>query len=164
MVKEQCFTAEKLIKDFSLEQHLEGGWFSEVYTAGTELGVLPNGRCLVGSIYFLLQGKDISHFHQLDCDEIWYYHAGCGLLMHLVHPDGRYEKKYLGLDNNALPMIVIPQGTIFAAENISTSSYTFISCMTVPKFRYTGFRLIEPSELQELSLPEKLFIDSKKTI
>ena len=38
-----------------------------------------NGRATAGSIYFLPEKDDVSHFHRLDCDEIWYYHAGCDI-------------------------------------------------------------------------------------
>ncbi|WP_081677499.1 cupin domain-containing protein [Butyrivibrio sp. WCD3002] len=34
-------------------------------------------RPLAGSIYFLLTEDEISHFHQIDCEEIWYHHEGC---------------------------------------------------------------------------------------
>lgn len=67
--------ADVLKKEYNLEKHPEGGWFVEVYTAPFE----KEGRPLAGSIYFLLDKGEISHFHQIDCDEIWYFHEGCGM-------------------------------------------------------------------------------------
>ena len=58
-----------LKKAYHLEKHVEGGSFAEVYTAPFE----KDGRALAGSIYFLLDSGEISHFHVIDCDEIWYY-------------------------------------------------------------------------------------------
>ena len=55
---------EKLKETYAIEAHPEGGWFSEVYTANVEK------RALAGSIYFLLIGEEIPHFHQVDCEEI----------------------------------------------------------------------------------------------
>ena len=55
---------------YRLEAHPEGGWFSEVYTAPFE----KDGRALAGSIYFLLDAGEQSQFHQIDCEELWYYH------------------------------------------------------------------------------------------
>ena len=62
--------ADELKEIFHLEKHVEGGFFSEVYTAPFE----KDGRPISGSIYFLLDRGEISRFHVIDCDEIWYYH------------------------------------------------------------------------------------------
>jgi len=139
---------------FSLQQHSEGGWFAEIYAAPFK----QNDRPLAGSIYFLLDGDDVSHFHQIDCDEVWYYHAGCGMKIIVLH-DGHVEEFLLGVDTkrNRQPMVVVPAGAIFAAENIDKKSYTFISCMTTPRFVYEGFRLVPRAEVKKLypNLPKK---------
>ena len=76
-----------LKQQYNLQQHPEGGWFAEVYTAPFEI----EGRPLAGSIYFLLDKDEISHFHQIDCDEIWYYHEGCGMKVTILGPNGKEE-------------------------------------------------------------------------
>ena len=43
-------------------------------------------------------------------------------------------------------------------ENLNTEGYTFISCVTAPKFKYEGFRLVPREELKDMELPDKLFI------
>ena len=55
--------------------HVEGGYFIELYSSSSLLKS-SNDRPLAGSIYFLLDQNDISHFHRIDCEEIWYYHQG----------------------------------------------------------------------------------------
>ncbi len=144
MANEQI-RAEALKRAYDLERHVEGGWFSEVYTAPFE----KDDRALAGSIYFLLDASEISHFHQIDCDEIWYYHEGCGMRITLLY-DGSVHRLLLGgeVRNGERAMVVIPKGGIFAAENLREDGYTFVSCATVPKFDYTGFRLVNKSELQ----------------
>ena len=146
---------QNLREAYSLQKHSEGGWFAEIYTAPFECG----GRATAGSIYFLLDGDEVSHFHQIDCDEIWYYHAGCGMKIFALK-DGRAEEFLLGMDakKNQHPMIVVPAGTIFAAVNLDSKSYTFISCATTPRFRYEGFRLVPRAELKKNypQLPEKI--------
>ena len=138
--------SEQLKAAYHLEKHPEGGWFSEVYTAPFQ----AEGRPLAGSIYFLLDQKEISHFHQIDCDEIWYYHEGCGLKITVLQ-DGKRETLLLGSDWEAgqRAMAVIPKGAIFAAENIDPAGYTFLSCATAPAFRYEGFRLVSRKEIGE---------------
>ena len=131
---------------YNLQQHPEGGWFSEVYTAPSK----KDGRALAGSIYFLLDGSEVSHFHQIDCDEIWYYHEGCGMKITVI--TGEHEKQEYFLGRNVQLgenyMVVIPKGSIFAAENLDKDSFTFVSCVTAPKFLYEGFRLVMKDEIE----------------
>ncbi len=136
-----------LKKIYKLERHPEGGWFSESYTAPFE----HENRSLAGSIYFLLDRDDISHFHQIDCDEVWYYHEGCGLKISSIY-EGKLEEHLLGPNykDGQRAMVIIPKGAVFAAENIDKSSYTFISCITTPKFSYDGFRLVYKKEIKDI--------------
>ena len=137
--------AEELIKKYNLERHPEGGWFSEVYTAPFE----QEERALMGSIYFLLAGEDISHFHQIDCDEIWYHHEGCALKITMLL-DGKCSELVIGAGDGQNAMAVIPKGAIFAAENLDQNSYCFMSCATTPKFTYDGFRLVGAKEITKI--------------
>lgn len=108
----------------------------------------------MGSIYFLLDGPEISHFHQIDCEEIWYFHEGCGLRISVIEKPGSTAVRTLLLGPDAAAgqqaMAVIPKGAVFAAENIDPSGYTFMSCATAPAFSYEGFRLVRKAELKEL--------------
>ncbi len=137
---------DELKEAYKLAKHPEGGWFSEVYTAPFS----RNNRALAGSIYFLLDGNEISHFHQIDCDEIWYFHEGCGLKIIVLVEDGKQEY-FLGsnVQNGENHMILIPKGAIFGAKNLDKDGYTFVSCVTTPKFRYDGFRLVGKREIRE---------------
>ena len=138
---------EALKAAYHLQQHPEGGWFSEVYTAP----FAKDGRALMGSIYFLLAGGDISHFHQIDCDELWYHHEGCALRVTVLQ-DGAVHTLLLGSDLTAgqRAMAVIPAGAIFAAENLEPEGYSFLSCATTPAFTYEGFRLVPRAEIAAL--------------
>ena len=116
----------------------------------------------MGSIYFLLDGAEVSHFHQIDCEEIWYFHEGCGLRITMIHSGldgtGALEGKpqvtelLLGGDTAAgqRAMVVIPKGAIFASENLDPAGYSFVSCATAPAFSYEGFRLVRKAELKRL--------------
>jgi predicted cupin superfamily sugar epimerase len=137
---------EQLKTAYRLEAHPEGGWFSEVYTAPFE----KDGRALAGSIYFLLDAGEQSQFHQIDCEELWYYHEGCGVRITVLHA-GRKETYLLGPDceQGQRAMVRIPKDAIFSAENLTPDGYTFVSCATAPKFRYEGFRLVPEREIRE---------------
>ena len=133
--------------EYQLQAHPEGGWFAEVFRSEAKQGERP----FMGSIYFLLDGPEISHLHQIDCEEIWYYHEGCGLKITVI--EGPVVRTLLlGADASSgqKVMAVIPKDAIFAAENIDPAGYTFMSCATAPAFSYEGFRLVKKAELKEL--------------
>lgn len=138
---------QELKTHYKLEQHPEGGSFCECYTASEA----KDARALAGSIYFLLEKGEISHFHKIDCEEIWFYHEGCGMKI-TVLKDAILEEYLLGndLSKGESVMVTIPKDAIFAAENIDPSGYTFVSCVTAPKFSYEGFKLIGKSAIKEI--------------
>lgn len=147
---------DDIINEYKLEMHPEGGWFSECYTSSGQ----QNGRAMAGSIYYLMRGAEISHFHQLDSDEIWFYHEGCGMRITVITSSTRDE--YLlgsNFENDERVMVSIPKGAIFAAENLSEDGYTFVSCVTTPKFTYDGFKLIRETQLKTEypNVPEELY-------
>src|SRR5699024_1166864 len=80
------------VHELELEPHVEGGYFREIYESKQLLKEdSEEERKLYTSIYFLLEYLNPSHFHRLTVDEIWYYHAGEPLTIHMIHPNGRYE-------------------------------------------------------------------------
>lgn len=137
--------SDELREAYGLTPHPEGGAFAEVYASAAQ----TEGRGCAGSIYFLLSGAEISHLHEIDCEEVWYYHEGCGLKLTLVDGAGNVETALLGGDlrRGQRHMLVVPRGVWFASENIDKDGYTLVSCATAPRFRYEGFRLIGRAEL-----------------
>ncbi len=136
-----------LKKAYGMEAHFEGGWFAEAFSSAAP----PNERAGAGSIYFLLDRRDISHFHQLDCDEIWYYHEGCGVRL-IVLEDGKITEPLLGreTEKGQRAAVFVPRGAVFAAFNLDPESYTLLSAVTSPAFTYEGFRLILQDELARM--------------
>lgn len=139
--------SEELIRHYDLQAHPEGGWFSEVYTAPY---LYTDTRETGGSIYFLLNEGDISHFHVIDCDEVWYIHEGCGMRIYMIDKENHLSYEDLGMDitKGQKAMVVIPKGIIFAAENIDKNGYSFVSCATTPQFQYQGFKLVNEEEVK----------------
>ena len=45
--------------------------------------------------------------------------------------------------------VLIPAESVFAAENLDAGGFTFVSCLTVPKFADSGYRLIDKAELRQ---------------
>ena len=139
---------ELLKKKYNLQKHKEGGFYCRVFTSP----LFHNNRPITGSIFFLLDKKDISHFHQTDCDEIWHYHEGCGLKITIINEKGEISTYLLGTDveNNQRAMVIVPKGSIFGAENLDTNDFTFLSCITAPQFIFDKFKLYDKEELKNL--------------
>jgi predicted cupin superfamily sugar epimerase len=145
-------TAQQWIDALGLMPHPEGGYFKETYRSET-LTSVNNGqdtRHLATSIYFLLKGDDISHFHRLTSDEIWYYHAGDSLSLHVIDNDCIAKEFLLGADlkNNEELHLVIPAGWLFGAYCRNSKGFTLVSCVVSPGFNFRDFEM--PSQEQLL--------------
>ena len=137
--------ADELKELYQMGRHVEGGSFIEAYTAP----FTRDGRPMAGSIYYLLDAGEVSRFHEIDCDELWYYHEGCGMRITAL-TSGEKREFLLGGDAAAgqRACVVIPAGSVFAAENLRSDGFTFVSCITVPKFSEGAYRLIGRDELK----------------
>ncbi|MDK6233453.1 cupin domain-containing protein [Aerococcus sanguinicola] len=138
-------TSAEWAKALNLEPHVEGGYYRQVVKSSER--VREGERALYTSIYFVLEADNPSHFHRLTCDEIWYYHAGQPLTVHMIHPDGRYETVDLGLDPEQGQHLsyVVPQRTIFGST--VEEGYALVSCLCAPGFEYDDFELFSRQDL-----------------
>ena len=155
--KEILEKSKKLIEKYKLLPFSEGGYFAEIYTSSSSL-IQNNDRPLAGSIYFLLDQKDITRFHRLDCEEIWYYHQEVGINIYFVEENNTISLRQLGIGEGQYPIVVVPKNTIYGAENIDTNGYTFISCITVPKFSSKCFEPFTKKKYPNLTINLKNFI------
>ncbi len=149
------YTAEHFISKLGLEKHIEGGYFKEVYRNQHLLSgqIYSEGfedkRALATTIYFLLQSGQVSRFHSLKFDEIWFYHYGCPMLLHSIDSSGSYSAAVLGLglDRGEMPQVLVPAHTIFGAEPLDRDSFSLVSCMVTPGFDFRDFVLYTEEEL-----------------
>ncbi|HBF39320.1 MAG TPA: cupin [Firmicutes bacterium] len=136
------------IDALGLIKHPEGGYFQEKYrcpeTVSLNTGTPDQKRNLASSIYFLLPGNEVSAFHRLRYDEIWYYHAGSPLIIYMIDDHGKLTEHKLGLNagQNEWPQVVVPRGNIFGAIVCQPESYTLIGCVVAPGFDYQDFELL----------------------
>ena len=149
------------ISKLGLEPHPEGGYFKRTFESqeqitDQELTVDFEGkRMLYTSIYFLLTSNDVSHFHRLQSDELWYYHAGSPLSVHMIDENGEYTEHKLGLDleNGEVPQVLVPKNTIFGSSVKDRETFSLVGCMVSPGFEYQDFELFTQEELL-LKYPE----------
>jgi uncharacterized protein len=156
-------TAKEWINYLHLQAHPEGGYFSENYRNSIELTInnkYSGKRSLATSIYYMLESGQVSKLHQLKSDEIWYFHLGSPLVVHLFL-DNSYQSYMLGVNINQVPQLIIPAGAIFGAEVVEKKSFALIGCMVSPGFHFEDFELINRSEIlskfpNQKSIIEKL--------
>lgn len=137
------------IKKLGLVPHPEGGYFR--YEFGSDIvRRTANGseRKDYSGIYFMVTHDSPSHFHQMKSDEIWYYHAGNVLTMHVIDQDGKYHMTRLGPDpeRGEVLSVVMHGGWIFGAS-VESGDYTLVSCAVVPGFDDSDYRILTQSEL-----------------
>ncbi|MDR9441840.1 MAG: cupin domain-containing protein [Schleiferiaceae bacterium] len=150
------YPLEDLVAHFQLQPHPEGGYFRETYRSETTLpaeqlsGDHSGPRNLSTCIYFLLTAGNFSAFHRIQQDEGWHFYHGAPLLLHIITPEGHYQKHHIGTDFRAgqVPQYVVPGGCWFAAEVTTARAYSFIGCTVAPGFHFDDFELARRQELQ----------------
>jgi len=145
-VSNTAVRVQEIMQKFRLSGNPRSGAYSWVYTSPTWTAEAVS-RPAAGSSYFLLAGSENLRFQSFDCDEVWYFHEGCGMRLTALLADGAVRTFELGVGGAAMPMVLIPKGQIFAAENIDPAGYSFISCMTVPALETAGIRVWQREEL-----------------
>ena len=138
-------TADGLMKKMGMKAHEENGAFLEAHYKHD-----GDGRAASGSIYYYVAADEYSEFHRIDCDEYWCYAEGSPLEVWMIDREGKLSIRLLGVEDGCEPMLYIPKGTIFASRHTGNcEDGTFLTCVTVPRFDYAGFTLIEKSEMLE---------------
>ncbi|KAH9586156.1 Cupin domain of unknown function DUF985 [Trypanosoma melophagium] len=137
------------VKNLDLSPHPEGGYFRQVLCSDAMMSTPRGERMHYTSIYFLLTHNNPSHFHRIQSDEVWYHHAGSPLTVHVLHPDGVYEKILLGpnVDKGEVLQAVVPKNVIFGSSVEIEGGYSVVSCMCSPGFEYKDFELFTKREL-----------------
>ncbi len=143
---------ESFIKHLNLQPHPEGGYYKEIYKCSKTSdfdGYHGKTRNLSTSIYYLLRSGDVSKFHQLLSDEIWYFHYGAPLNVCMIDNSGKFKSVHLGhrIDIGQEPQLIIPAGTIFGAYLNEPDSFTLMGCMVSPGFDFKDFKLLNKNEL-----------------
>jgi len=133
--------ADALIDALGLAPHPEGGWYRQTWAAPAPEGERPAGT----AIHYLLRAGERSHWHRVDADEIWLFHAGEPLCLSQGPGAGAPRRdEVLGLDLAAgeRPQIVVPAGHWQSARPLG--AFTLVSCTVCPGFRFEGFELAPP--------------------
>ena len=138
-------SAQYYIEKLDMIPHVEGGYFKDSIISKD---FFREDKKLFSSIYFLLKTGEVSHFHRLTSDEMWYYHDGQALTIYMITPDGELITKQLGLDveRGEVPQVLVPKGYIFGSS-MNNDGFALVGCMVAPAFTFDDFELFERAEL-----------------
>lgn len=140
-----------LVDSLGLQPHPEGGYYREVFRSGIEIQT-PNelSRSAGTSIYYLLAEGAYSAWHRIDADEVWYFHTGWPLVIHVLSKDGGLTSQVLGHPAphaNAVFQLSVPAGCWFSAELSDPQTYALVSCAVMPGFEFSGFQIAGEDDL-----------------
>lgn len=134
-------TAQEMIDALNLTPHPEGGWHSDTWQPEWTGGTRPG----VSAIYYLLEEGQSCHWHRIDCDETWYFHAGHPLRCSVAAGDTDAPvDSWLGLDvtTGQRPSHYIPRHMWQAA--FADRGWALVSCVVSPAFTFDGWELAGP--------------------
>jgi predicted cupin superfamily sugar epimerase len=132
--------AGAIIAALGLQRHPEGGWYREIHRSDAA----PGERAAVTSIYYLLKASERSHWHRVDAEEIWHFHAGAPLELS-ISADGTQSATFrlgMNLAQGERPQMVVPKGHWQSAQ--SSEDFTLVGCAVAPGFDFAGFELAPP--------------------
>ena len=148
--------AEFWIENLRLEPHPEGGFYREIWrSVGSypfdESSNFKGARSWATSIYYLLRGNDCSKLHRIHSDELWFYHAGTPLTVHIFPETGEPSSFTLGIEPQKGQVLqeTAPAESWFGAccEEAKHENYTLVSCVVAPGFDFNDFAFANRNEL-----------------
>jgi uncharacterized protein len=137
--------AQEYIDQLGLLPHPEGGFFKETYRSAGKIG----DRNLMTAIYFLITSNNISRFHRIKSDEIWYFHDGSPLSVHTLDKENGHQIHKVGLDllKGENPQFLVPSNTIFGSSLDEENTFSLVSCTVAPGFDFADFELFNTQDL-----------------
>ena len=79
------------------------------------------------SIYFLLTSENVSNFHRIKNDELWFHHEGSPISIHTLE-NGKHKEYILGktFGQECRPYHLIKGNTIFGSRLLEADSYALV--------------------------------------
>jgi uncharacterized protein len=151
-------SAKYWIDTLGLIAHPEGGYYRETYRSSLSIAreALPSEftgpRLVSTAIYFLLDGENFSAFHRLRSDEMWHFHIGSPLAVHVIDSDGQHSEIAVGPnpETGETLQAVVKAGSWFASCVRDPGSFSLVGCTVAPGFDFDDFELGKRCELMRL--------------
>jgi len=147
-------SAQELIRALGLLPHPEGGYYRETYRSAHQVDTAAGlRRSACTAIYYLLDRHSHSAWHRIASDEIWHFHLGAALHVHVLDGQGGVCSHLLGdplRQPGAACQVVVPAGSWFGAElapQAGAAAYALAGCTVAPGFEFSEFELADPAAL-----------------
>jgi predicted cupin superfamily sugar epimerase len=146
-------SAEYWIENLQLQAHPEGGFYREKYRSNEVINkaALPDrysgDRNFSTSIYFSLRSQDISAFHRITSDELWFFHAGSPVEIFILDKNLNTIQLGPNPDKGEVLQCTIPKSCWFGAKVSDVDSYVLVSCTVAPGFDFDNFELAKREAL-----------------
>ena len=151
--------AEDIINKLEMLPHPEGGYYKETYRSEEQtINKEGNKRNTSTAIYFLLENNNISRFHRIKSDELWFFHQGNAIEIVSIK-NNKLVSITLGndIDKGEVPQAVIPANVWFASSVKDGSGFGLVSCTVAPGFDFADFEIAKQDELlQEYPMLESV--------
>ena len=131
---------EDIIRELNMQPHPEGGWYVQTFRDSPS-----EARGHSTAIYYMLEAGQRSHWHRvIDAAEVWHYHSGAPLALHLSEDGTESHTTMLGTDliNGERPQAIVRANWWQSAE--TTGNYTLVGCTVAPGFEFAKFEMAPP--------------------
>lgn len=129
---------DTIIKQLSMKQHEEGGYYSETYRSKLAINTTrqDNDRSILTSIFYMLTNDSpIAFFHKNESDIVHYFHSGSALTYFIIEPHGELKKIKLGhdiLSDQHLQFVI--KGGCWKATLLEEGQYGLLGEAVAPGF------------------------------
>ncbi len=147
---------------------IEGTFYKSTYVSKKMIGESPVGTAIIG--LYCHEPLSVSCFHRLVHDEVWHFYDGQAFVLHLLHPDGSYQKVIMGKNifQGEFIQFTIPANVWQAAELLPESDYALYGCTMSPGFTGNCFEAGRRAALikaypNQAAIIERLSVQGHKT-
>ncbi|MGD2181435.1 cupin domain-containing protein [Lusitaniella coriacea] len=136
---------QDLIQQLSLVEHIEGGYFAEIYRSTENVATEREGndRAILTSIYYLLtDDRPIDRLHRNQSDIIHYFHLGSPVTYLILHPNGKLERVKLGANllKGEVPQLLV-SGGCWKAAVLEAGEFGLLGEAVAPGFDYRDMEI-----------------------
>lgn len=133
-------SAARLIERLTMTPSGVGGWFAPAMKSAESIpaSALPSRfageHTLYTSNWYLLPAEEVLQLHQLKQDELWFFHLGSPIDLHVFEGD-EYSRITLGDDRDTGQSYhaAAPHSTWFGAE-LAGPGFALVSCSLSPGY------------------------------
>lgn len=135
----------RVVDDWGLEPHPEGGFYRETYRAQMKLTPYswPGERSLATAILYLLPAGQRSARHRVRGDELWLWQGGAAMELTVGE-----ERNLVGPERAAghSLQVLVPAGAWQSATPAEGAEpWSLVACVVAPGFDFADFELAGPS-------------------